>query len=228
MRQRLIGALSPPGKPPQVLPVEAFLREEGRQLAQSGPREGWIFVGGVTQEGLPTRQAIIDERRLWAAEQGTQMGHIAERRRGLHPGKTAEPAATQQSEENRLRLIVGVMGGEEKVGAEPMGMAQQQVVAHRTGAFLNASPGFFALPSQDFMRKAQVLGPNRHKLGLGAGVLTKPVVDRGNEDRCRMPAGPSRCQPHEGNRIGPSGNSEKGSASLCQRGKKTVNIGFIE
>ena len=52
------------------------------------------------------------------------MDHIAKASQGLHPRKTAKPTATQQPEENRLCLIVGVMGGDEVVGAEPTGMPQ--------------------------------------------------------------------------------------------------------
>jgi hypothetical protein len=37
------------------------------------------------------------------------------------------------------------------------------------------------------------------------------VVDGSHEDWRRMPASPLRGQPHEGNRVGSSGDSEKSS-----------------
>ena len=139
------------------------------------------------------------------------MGQVAKGSQRLHPGKTANAAATQKPEENRLRLIIGVMGGEKVVGADPMGMLQKQAVTRRSGAFLNTGLRLFALPSQNRMRQAELSGPGRHLLSLGPGVRTKSVVDGSHEDWRRMPASPLRGQPHEGNRVGSSGDSEKSS-----------------
>src|ERR1700689_4606059 len=98
------------------------------------------------------------------------MDDVATPPRNGHARQTRNAAAAQQSKQDRLGLIVGMMGGQDMICANVAGMLEQQVVARLAGALLDARFGLFAVPRQDVMRETERLRPSRDSFGLAARI----------------------------------------------------------
>ncbi len=72
------------------------------------------------------RFAKGDQRLFGMIEQGPQMSDAAALRPARHARKPVDAAAAQQAKQNRLGLIVGMMGGDESIRADGVGVVAKR------------------------------------------------------------------------------------------------------
>ena len=151
MRQRLLGFAGAARQPVERLGVEAFLAEALKKRAQPGAREPRIGVGRVVDERRAARLGEGDEIALLQADERPGDRHAVAGGREIHAAQSGDPGPAQETEQHRLRLIVGVMGGQQRVGADRLGMIDEQPVARFARALLQAARGLRPLPLKNAM-----------------------------------------------------------------------------
>ena len=80
------------------------------------------------------------------------MNEIAAARRDRHAGETGNPAPAQQTEEDRLGLIVGMMRGHEIIRTDLCGIGAKKRIARLSRTLLNCRLGLRAFPKENPMR----------------------------------------------------------------------------
>ena len=112
MRERLLGFAGAARQPIESLGVEAFLAELGKERAQAGAREPRVGVGRVVDERRAARLGEGDEVALFEPDERPGDRHAVAGGRQLHAAQSGDPRPAQETEQHRLGLIVGVMGGQ--------------------------------------------------------------------------------------------------------------------
>ena len=142
---------------------------------------------------------------------GRTRNHRAERTHSPHAGEAADPAAARQPEQDRLRLVVGMVRGDDVVGADRQGVPQQQVVARDARPLLQAALGLRPASSATSHAASRACAGGRsHRVGFGAGLGAEPVIDGRDADRRRrVTCPPGRGKMQEGERIGAAGDGQQ-------------------
>ena len=138
MGERLLGLASAAREPVERLGVEAFLAEAGEKRAQAGAREARVGVGRVVDERRAARIGEGDEVALPQGHQRPPDRHAVAHGHDIHAAQASDAGAAQQAKEHGLRLIVGVMGGEQRLGADRPRIVDEQTVARLARALLQA------------------------------------------------------------------------------------------
>ena len=117
-------------QPGGFIDAEALGRQQAGQPTQMGSRKTRIVVRRIVGE---RRAATPGKRRSRSALRRPSSGRASVRlscaAASSMPRRPAIPRAAQQTEDHRLGLIVGVMGGDHDVGADPPGAGAQQAIA---------------------------------------------------------------------------------------------------
>ena len=114
MSQSLLGFARAPRETIEGLGVEAFLAEACEERAKAGAREARVDVGRIVDKWNLSRLSEGDEVALFQADERPGDQHAVARRCCVHAAQTRDARAAQQSEQHRLRLIVGMMRGEQR------------------------------------------------------------------------------------------------------------------
>ena len=130
-RERVLDLAGAARQPRQSRRVEPFRREAFGELAHARSRVARIFVGGVADIGERVGVAIGDELALGDAEQGTQQRDAVAVGTRRHRSQPADAGAAQQAKQRGLRLIVEMMGGDDRLCADLARVRPEQGVARR-------------------------------------------------------------------------------------------------
>ena len=158
--------------------------------AQPGAGEARVGVGWVVDERRAARLGEGDELALLQADERPDDRHAVAGGRELHAAQSGDPGPAQETEQHRLRLIVGVMGGQQRIGADRLGVIDEQAVARLARALLQAARGLRALPLQNAMGDPEPGAERRDRLRLLPAFRPKAVIDRRRLDA--RPAAPPR------------------------------------
>ena len=217
-RDGLVDLARAAGEPRDFGAAEALGGEQRGEPAQAGAREARIRVRGILGEADAFGRADLDQRALGQGEQRPREGECPERDRGRHAGEAADPRTAQQPEQHGLRLIVGVMGGDDDIGADPSRAGAEQGVARRARKLLDSALGLGPGPFEAVMGQAEAPGERGDRLRLGGGARAQPMVDRGDGDRRPAARGrPARRQDQQCGRIGSAGHREQQALRRSQR-----------
>ena len=156
--KRLLDLAGAPRQPRQRRGVQSFLRQTIDERAQPGACEARIVIGGVARIIEAVRFAIGDKVALADAEQGTQQRQPAEVRVFRHRLETADAGAAQQAKQCGLGLIVEMMGGDNRFGADVARALRQQSVARLARQLLQTPLRLRAVPDKDAMGHTQLVG----------------------------------------------------------------------
>ena len=146
MRQRLLRLARAARQPIERLGVEAFLAEAGKKRAQAGAREARVDVGRVVDERRAARIGEGDEVALPQGHERPGDRHAVARGHDVHAAQSRDAGAAQQTKEHGLRLIVGVMSGHERLGADRLRVVDEQAVARLARPLLQAARRLRAFP----------------------------------------------------------------------------------
>ena len=155
--ERLVRLGGAAGEAGETARVEPFVGEPPHERAQARARIGRVGVGRVVDERNAPGAAEGDEVGFRHAEQGPDERDAAAPGRGRHAGKARDARAAQEPEEHRLGLIVGVMGGRDRVGADRLSVSGEQPVARLPRPLLKPGRGLRAGPDERRMRDAEAL-----------------------------------------------------------------------
>ncbi len=139
-RQRLVGLGRAPGEAGEAFGVQSFFGERAHQRAQPRARIGRIGVGRVLDE---RDAAVRGRRRRGRPWRAPSSGRDESRRRRAprsrrHAGEAGDARAAHQPEQHRLGLVVGMVGGGDRVGADRARVGDQQPVARLARPLLQA------------------------------------------------------------------------------------------
>ena len=151
MRQRLLGLAGAARQSVERLGVEAFVTKLGEKSAQAGAREARVGVGRVVDERRAARLGEGDEIAFLQADKRPRDRDAVARGGEVHAAQSSNPGPAQETEQHRLGLIVGVMGGHERVGADRLRAIDEQAVARFACSLLQAAHRLRALPLKGAM-----------------------------------------------------------------------------
>ena len=160
--------------------------------------------------GAPRALAKAIEIVLLQADERPSDRHAVARGHDVHAAQPRDAGSAQQTKEHSLRLIVGVMSGHDRVGADRLGVIDEQTIAGLARAFLQAARRLRALPLKNAMADAEPRAKRRDRLRFVSAFGSKSVIDRRRLDpRLAAPLRPfSRHQEQRG-RIGAAGDSDQ-------------------
>ena len=127
--------------------VQPFGGERPQRALEARARVGRVGVGRVFDEGAPRVRGRRRRGRPWRAPSSgrTSITPSAPRRR-RHAGKARDARSAHQPEEHCLGLVVEVVGGRDRLGADRLRVGGEQPVArlarplHEAGRRLRARP----------------------------------------------------------------------------------------
>src|SRR5579863_6066952 len=102
-------------------------------------RKARIGVRRVGCEGLAAGLANCDEFGFAKFEQRPRQRQLPERGEFVHASEAADPRAAKQTKDHRLGLVVGMMGGDEKIRTDFLCAGAEQLIARLARALLNAT-----------------------------------------------------------------------------------------
>ncbi len=110
------------------------------------PGIGGIAIGRIVEKPLPAVFAMRDEIGLGPIEQRALKRDVSAHIHRNHPGKTSEAASAQQTKQDRLRLVIGMVSRNQMGGANFRSIATEQCIARIPGAFLDSGFWLVAFP----------------------------------------------------------------------------------
>ena len=131
--------------------------------------------------------------------------------RPLHAGETGDARAADEAEQNGLGLIVGMMGGRDRAGADRPRMVDQQSVARLAGPLLHPGRGFGACPDERLVRDPEPCRERRDRLRLGGALRPQAMIDGGGGNACAAPSLPFGGHQEKRGRIRPPGDGDQQS-----------------
>ena len=137
-------------------------------------------------------------------EQGPDQRQSVQNRHRPHPGKPGDSAAVRHAHQHGLGLIVGMVGGDDAIGANLTGVTDKQPIAGGARLFLQSGDGLLALPDQN---------------GVGN---SKPLRQSGDVLRFRLRFGPQAMVNCSGENFGAG---RVGGAPICGEFQKGRRIG---
>ena len=105
--------------------------------------------------GAPRALAKAMRSRFFEPHERAGERHAVTRGHDVHAAQPRKARTAQQTKEHSLRLIVGVMGGHHRVGADRLRVIDQQAVAGLARALLQAGRRLRAFPLKDAMADAE-------------------------------------------------------------------------
>ena len=126
----------------------------------------------------PARLGEGDEIALLQADERPGDGHAVTRGHRVHAPQARDAGTAQQAKQHGLRLIVGVMGGHDRVGADRLGVVDEQAVARFARALLHAGRGLRAFPLKNAVADAEPGAERGDRLRLLRALGPKAVIDR--------------------------------------------------
>ena len=206
-----------PAQTRQRRPVQSLLSQQGRQTPYPGAREFFMGVGRVGQKRMSRLPANLFEIGFRRLQEGPRQRHRAAGSDVGHPRQTGDASSPRQSKEDGFGLIVGVVGGNNRLGSDCRRAVDEQGVSRVARPLLNARGGFFPRPDQMMVLKAKGSRPVADESGFGAGAGAQAVIDGGDFDPALGAASPLRRHKHQRHRVRPSGNGEQDGVILFQK-----------
>ena len=224
---RLVGFGRAPGEPQQAVGVEPLAAELPHQGPQAGARIARIEVGRVLRKRLTPRLAEGDKVGFRDREERPVMGEALPLAQIFHPPQTHDSGAPEQAEKDGLGLIVGMMGGRHRIGADRAGVRDEETVAGVPRQFLQPGRGFRALPDEGRVRDAEAGAKPGDRLRLRTGLGAEAMVDgRSGDGRLFLARRPLGGHQEKRRRIRAArhrdqdaGRARKGTKQIVEGGK---------
>ncbi len=220
MRQRLLGFPRAARQPIERLGVEAFLAQADQETTQAGAREAGVGVGRVIDERRAARIGEGDQIALLEADERPGDRHAVARGHEVHAAQPRDAGSAQQTKEHGLGLIVRVMSGHERVGADRLRVIDEQAVARFARALLQAARWLRAFPLKNAMADPKPRAKRGDGLCLIGAFGSKPVIDRRRIDpRLAAPLRPFGRHQEQRRRIGAAGDGDQKRLGANKRGE---------
>ena len=141
------------------------------------------------------------------------------------PRSPANAGSAQETKEHCLRLIVGVMSGHERVGADRLRVIDEQAVARLACALLQAARWLHAFPLKNAMADPEPGAERGDGFRLVRAFRPKPVVDRRRLDpRLAAPLRPFGRHQQQRGRIGAARDGDQKRLRPPERGEQRVDV----
>jgi len=194
------------------------LRPAGQHRLEGGQpphaqRAAWhprIGVARILDPVESVRARVLEQRIAPELEQGAQQEHALAPVARRDAGQAVEPAAPAEREQQRLGLVVGMVGGRERAGTRLARRDPQQRIADLARPALDAlAPRGPARRVQRTERHAERRGPRRAVRDPGVGLLLQSVVHVQREHARGAEAARCRMQQHGGVQAAAEGDGER-------------------
>ncbi len=128
-------------------------------------------------KGAPRALAKAMRSRFFERDERAGDRHAVADGHKVHAAQSRNAGAAQQTEKDRLRLIVGVMSGHQRVGADRLRQINEQAIARLPRPLLEAGRGFRAFPLKNAMGDSEAGAKRGDGLRLVGAFGSKPVID---------------------------------------------------
>ncbi len=135
----VVGFRRPPRETKKALRFQTVRAQLRENAPQPNPRIALVFVRRVVCESLVAGLAEGDKIGLRNSKQGSKMPETLTLDDSVHSAESGHARSSKKAKKHRLRLIVGVMRGSDRVGPDFVGVADKETVTRLPSALLNAS-----------------------------------------------------------------------------------------
>ena len=175
--------------------------------------------------GAPRALGEGDEIALFQADERPGDRHAVARGHEVHAAQPREARSAQQTKEHGLGLIVGVMSGHDRIGADRLGVIDEQAVARLARALLQAARRLRAFPLKNAMADLEPGAERGDRLRLVGAFGSKPVIDRRRLDPwLAAPVRPFGRHQQQRRRIGAAGDGDQKRLGANKRGEQRVDV----